>query len=42
VVSQNLETGSTEVRERQGSRVRTSWLPEHAFVIENGSNGGRA
>ena len=42
VVSQNLETGSTEVRERQGSRVRTSWLPEHAFAIENGSNGGRA
>ena len=42
VVSQNLETGSTEVRERQGSRVRTSWLPEHAFVIKNGSNGGRA
>ena len=42
VVSQNLETGSSEVRERQGSRVRTSWLPEHAFAIENGSNGGRA
>jgi putative spermidine/putrescine transport system ATP-binding protein len=42
VVSQNLESGSSEALERQGSRVRTSWLPEHAFAIENGSNGGRA
>ena len=42
VVSQNLETGSSEVRERQGRQVRASWLPEHAFEIENGSNGGRA
>ena len=40
VVSQNLESGSSEVLERQGSRVRTSWLPEHAFTIETGSNGG--
>jgi putative spermidine/putrescine transport system ATP-binding protein len=40
VVSQNLESGSSEVMERQGSRVRTSWLPEHAFTIETGSNGG--
>jgi len=40
VVSQNLESGSSEALERQGSRVRTSWLPEHAFTIETGSNGG--
>jgi putative spermidine/putrescine transport system ATP-binding protein len=42
VVSQNLESGSSEVLERQGRRVRASWLPEHAFVIEEstGSNGG--
>ncbi len=40
VVSQNLESGSSEVLERQGRRVRTSWLPEHAFAIETGSNGG--
>jgi putative spermidine/putrescine transport system ATP-binding protein len=42
VVSQNLESGSSEALERQGRRVRASWLPEHAFEIENGSNGGRA
>ena len=40
VVSQNLERGSSEVQERQGRRVRASWLPEHAFYIETGSNGG--
>jgi len=40
VVSQNLESGSSEVLERKGSRVRTSWRPEHAFAIETGSNGG--
>jgi putative spermidine/putrescine transport system ATP-binding protein len=42
VVSQNLEGGSREVLERQGRRVRASWLPEHAFAIEatTGSNGG--
>jgi putative spermidine/putrescine transport system ATP-binding protein len=40
VVSQNLESGSTEVLERRGSRVRLSWRPEHVFVIETGSNGG--
>jgi putative spermidine/putrescine transport system ATP-binding protein len=40
VVSQNLERGSSEVQERQGRRVRASWLPEHAFHIETGSNGG--
>jgi putative spermidine/putrescine transport system ATP-binding protein len=34
VVSQNLESGSSEVLERQGSRVRTCWRPEHAFAIE--------
>jgi putative spermidine/putrescine transport system ATP-binding protein len=34
VVSQNLERGSSEVLERQGSRVRTCWRPEHAFVME--------
>ena len=39
VVSQNLESGSSEVLERQGSRVRLVWRPEHVFVIE-GSNGG--
>jgi putative spermidine/putrescine transport system ATP-binding protein len=42
VVSQNLESGSSEVLERQGRRVRASWLPAHAFDIEEqtGSNGG--
>jgi putative spermidine/putrescine transport system ATP-binding protein len=41
VVSQNLESGSSEVLERQGSRVRLVWRPEHIFVIEtDGSNGG--
>ena len=41
VVSQNLEGGSNEVLERQGRRVRASWLPAHAFDIEEtGSNGG--
>ena len=46
VVSQNLEGGSAEVLERQGSRVRLYWRPEHVFVIEEqtgdqtGSNGG--
>ena len=41
VVSQNLEGGSNEVLERQGRRVRASWLPSHAFDIEEtGSNGG--
>jgi putative spermidine/putrescine transport system ATP-binding protein len=39
VLSQNLEGGSTEVLERQGSRVRLSWRPQHVFVI-TGSNGG--
>jgi putative spermidine/putrescine transport system ATP-binding protein len=42
VVSQNLESGSSEVLERQGSRVRLVWRPEHIFVIEtDGSNGGK-
>jgi putative spermidine/putrescine transport system ATP-binding protein len=40
VVSQNLESGSSEALERQGSRVRLCWRPEHVFVIETGSNGG--
>ena len=40
VVSQNLESGSSEVLERQGSRVRLVWRPEHIFVIESTSNGG--
>ena len=40
VVSQNLESGSTEVLERQGSRVRLSWRPEHVFVIETGVTKG--
>ena len=41
-VSQNLESGSSEVLERKGSRVRLVWRPEHVFVIESqtGSNGG--
>jgi putative spermidine/putrescine transport system ATP-binding protein len=34
VVSQNLESGSEEALERQGSRVRLYWRPEHVFVIE--------
>ena len=40
VVSQNLESGSAEVLERQGSRVRLYWRPEHVFAIKSGSNGG--
>jgi putative spermidine/putrescine transport system ATP-binding protein len=40
VVSQNLESGSAEVLERQGSRVRLYWRPEHVFAIQTGSNGG--
>jgi putative spermidine/putrescine transport system ATP-binding protein len=40
VVSQNLESGSSEVLARQGSRVRLVWRPEHIFVIESTSNGG--
>ena len=40
MLSQNLEGGSSEVLERQGTRIRASWLPEHAFTIETGSNGG--
>jgi putative spermidine/putrescine transport system ATP-binding protein len=42
IVSQNLETGSTEALARQGTRVRLWWRPEHVFVIEepSGSNGG--
>ena len=39
-VSQNLERGSSEVLERQGTRIRASWLPENAFTIETKSNGG--
>jgi putative spermidine/putrescine transport system ATP-binding protein len=42
VVSQNLESGSSEVLARQGSRVRLSWRPEHVFAIETGSNGGES
>jgi len=42
VVSQNLESGSSEVLERQGSRVRLSWRPEHVVVIQTGSTGGEA
>ena len=37
VVSQNLESGFREVLERQGSRVRLCWRPEHVFEIETGS-----
>ena len=40
MVSQNLESGSSEVLERQGTRSGSSWRPEHAFTIETGSNGG--
>ena len=40
VVSQNLESGSSEVLERQGSRVRLYWRPEHVFVIETGMTEG--
>ena len=40
VVSQNLESGSSEVLERQGSRVGLVWRPEHVFEIQAGSNGG--
>ena len=40
VVSQNLESGSSEVLEQRGSRVRLVWRPEHVFVIESSSNGG--
>jgi putative spermidine/putrescine transport system ATP-binding protein len=40
VLSQNLESGSSEALERQGSRARLVWRPEHVFVIETRSNGG--
>ncbi len=40
VVTQNLESGSREALEYQGSRVRLCWRPEHVFEIETGSNGG--
>ena len=40
VVSQNLESGSSEVLERQGSRVRLCWRPEHVFAIETGITEG--
>ena len=40
VVSQNLESGSSEVLERQGSRVRLCWRPEHVFAIETGITKG--
>ncbi len=40
VVSQNLESGSSEVLERQGSRVRLCWRPEHVFVITSGMTEG--
>ena len=36
VVTQNLETSSSEVQERRGSRVRLEWRPEHVFDIETG------
>ncbi len=35
VVSQNLDSTSGEVQGRQGSRVRLSWRPEHAFDIQS-------
>ena len=41
VVSQNLETGSLEVLERQASRVRLCWRPEHVFTIESATEGDR-
>jgi putative spermidine/putrescine transport system ATP-binding protein len=37
VVSQNLESTSSQVLERQGSRVRLSWRPEHVFDIQTGT-----
>ncbi len=37
VVSQNLQSTSTEVLSRRGSRVRLSWRPEHAFDIQTGT-----
>jgi putative spermidine/putrescine transport system ATP-binding protein len=37
VVSQNLESTSTEVLSRRGSRVRLSWRPAHAFDIQTGT-----
>ena len=40
VVSQNLESTSTQVLERRGSRVRLSWRPEHVFDIQTGTTEG--
>jgi len=37
VVTQNLETSSSEVQERKGRRVRLEWRPEHVFDIETGN-----
>ena len=34
VVSQNLESTSSEVQERRGQRVRLTWRPEHVFDIQ--------
>ncbi|MBA2297884.1 MAG: ABC transporter ATP-binding protein [Actinobacteria bacterium] len=41
VVSQNLESSSSEVLERRGSRVRLCWRPEHVFAINGSSEGAR-
>jgi putative spermidine/putrescine transport system ATP-binding protein len=40
VVSQNLESTSTEVQERRGQRVRLTWRPEHVFDIQTGITEG--
>ena len=40
VVSQNLESTSTQVLERRGARVRLSWRPEHVVDIQPGTTEG--
>ena len=37
VISQNLETTSSQALEAQGRRVRLAWRPEHTYVIDAGS-----
>ena len=40
VVSQNLESTSSEVQGRRGNRVRLTWRPEHVFDIQTGTTEG--
>ena len=39
VLSQNLETSSSEALEAKGRRVRLQWRPEQEAVIDNDGGG---